>query len=146
MPKATELHPVAQVALRQLVPSKGREAFAFRAGGLAAIEAELRVRFGSPDLASAVVGLIGVARHLDEDRGCKAAAHALLGIATNATQPIRRLAEQAGAARHKKSRALDSRFKRFADRPDDAARAPWLGKGAPAGAVSLSTLAPMRLK
>ena len=106
----SKLHPVAEEALDRLVATPGgKEPLAFKAGGLDAIEATL---FGSAeraDLFTAINALVGVARHLEQERDCPSAALSLLRIAVKATPVLQKQVDRASDLGHDKMQATKRR-------------------------------------
>jgi hypothetical protein len=116
-----ELHPLAKLAFTALTPS-GPTSFTITDHAKERIVAGLERLFDKPDLRSAVVSLISLAKHV-EDTGSVAAADALISIAATACSALKKQGSQSKRLAEDIGMLTTATFAAFSDRSRDVARA-----------------------
>lgn len=124
-----EIHAIATEASTYYVRGNG----AFTSDAIWALRASLEKLTDSPELGPAVAALVMVAGHLDQAHGAKAAANALLQLATTATPALEAQVRKAQEQGLERRRSFDG------SKPAPRS-APVFGARAPQGAVPLRAL------
>lgn len=126
------LDPIVTLACRHIV----REGTSLRLRAPEVVEAELRQLSGTPRAATAVLGLVALAAHVEVDLGASAVASAVLAMAARAAGAAEQALEVVHDARADRAHAARARLMTFTGR---AHAAPVRG-AATAGSVRLSAV------
>jgi hypothetical protein len=125
------LDPIVTLACRHIV----REGTSLQLRAPEVLEAELRQLSGTPRAATAVLGLVALAAHVEVDLGAPAVASAVLAIAARASGAAEDALEAVHDARADRAQAARARLMMFTDRARPAPR-----RGASTGGVRLSAV------
>lgn len=126
------LDPIVTLACRHIV----REGASLQLHAPEVVEAELQSLRGTPRAATAVLGLVALAAHIDVDLGTPGVARALLAMAARASGAAEDALEGLHEASADRAQAARARLLAFTDHAPPAPR-----RGGPAdGGVRLSTL------
>lgn len=126
------LDPIVTLACRHIV----REGASLQLHAAEEVEAELQSLRGTPRAATAVLGLVALAAHVDVDLGAPAVARALLAMAARASGAAEDALEALHDASADRAQAARARLLAFTDRAPPAPRR----GGAAHGGVRVSTL------
>jgi hypothetical protein len=109
-----ELHPLAKLAFLSLTTTNGKT-FEMHANARERIVRALERLFDKPDLRTAVVSLISLAKHV-EDTGSAAAADVLLSIAATACSALKKQGKESAQLAHDLGEMTTKTFAAFSDR------------------------------